>query len=356
MSTIGAHSISFEALPGVVRVDSYVIFVGAFTLLTTFTLEVGRGRNAFTSQVWIDCTISILLFLLNLSSASVVTALLPSQMCSGDQQLPSGACTSTIILESFTWIYSIILLTYFLTIFITVFVRSTDSKLWGRSVYQLGSYETNSGSRLRSPSSPIPSMLYRFIKPPSIAAPRPRRVANAVPDLIPYGYRSGLGPDYQIEHFQLPAGSESLHQALTKPPPIAGSGPLNLYPEFLRSSLQPTAQPASRRNSSALPGAVPPQMKQPSPPPLGNWPRSDIMQQTSRRSTRRIAPRVAAPLGHHDVVDPQEMMPGTSRQVSMSISRSRPSGPRTRTGSNSEGDPRPPPLDLSSISSLRPNR
>ncbi|KIK59790.1 hypothetical protein GYMLUDRAFT_44247 [Collybiopsis luxurians FD-317 M1] len=348
------------SLPHVVQVDSYVIFVGGFTLLATFVVifsEVGRGRNSLTSRVWIDCSIAFLYFLLNLGSASVVTALLPSRMCSGDQQLPSGACTSTRILQSFTWLFTIILLVYFLTIFITVFIRSSDSKLWSYSVYQLSSYESNNSVRLQSPpSSPIPTMLHRFIRPPPIAAPRPQRAVNAVPNLMPYAYRSGLSPDYQIEHFQFPLRSDPRPLGQIQRPPIAGAGPSNLYPEFLRSSLLPNALLApssSRRNSSVLPGgAAPPQattQASGSPPPLGNWPRSDIMQQVSRRSTRRMTPQtVSVPQNHDEIQGPNG-----------SISRSKPSGPRTRAGSHSGGTTNtnhPAPLDLSNISSLRPNR
>lgn len=253
-------------------------------------------------------------------------------------------------------------------------VRANDSKLWNYSIYQLSSYRRASSTRLRSPpTSPIPSMLHRFVKPPSIAAPRPQRVVNAVPNLMPYAYRSGLGPDYQIEHFQFPGRTQPQgQQGQIQRPPLAaaGAGPSNLYPDFLRSSLLPSA-PASRRTSSALPGGTaPPQQTtiqvSGSPPPLGDWPRSDIMQapQGSKRSTRRITSNVVSPLTtqnpqNYDVDDTlsQGVMGGPGGEVTMSISRSKkPFGPRTRSGSNSGGANRPPPLDLSNISSLRPNR
>ncbi|KAF9069879.1 hypothetical protein BDP27DRAFT_663199 [Rhodocollybia butyracea] len=126
-----------KSLRQVIEVDSFGIFVGGFVLVGVFTMifiEVGR-KNAFTSRVWFDCIWSGLFFSLNISLASIVTALLPSQMCSvlntGAHNLPSGACWSTKGLQAFTWLHAIVLFAYFLTIFLTVFIYSgRDNRLW----------------------------------------------------------------------------------------------------------------------------------------------------------------------------------------------------------------------------------
>jgi len=351
------YALSPNSLGQVVRVDSYGIAVNGVVLLGVFTMifiEVGR-KNAFTSRIWFDCLWSGLFFLLNLSFASVVTALLPSQMCSGTPQLPSGACTSTKALQGSTWVNTITLFAYFATIFLTAVIYSgSDNRLWGYSIYNLSTYNRSNGSsRLPSPpSSPIPGMLHRFIKPPSIIAPRPQRPANSVADLMPYAYRSGLSPDYQIEHFQLPDESQ-------RPPPVIGSGPSNLYPGFMRPSLPLGAYlPSPSKRYSDLPSVLQQKQQGPggSPPPLGEWPRLDIMKQESRRS-RRITPKV--PLVHPEpppppsVPQPDEAT--TSGNVPMPLPRSKPSGPRTR-GSISQPGNRPPPLDLTDINALNPNR
>ncbi|KAJ3735418.1 hypothetical protein DFJ43DRAFT_1057388 [Lentinula guzmanii] len=375
-----AHQAS-KSLTQVVQVDSFVVFVGAFSLVGVFTIifiEVGR-TNAFTSRIWFDCLWSGFLFLLNISAASVVTALMPSQMCKNTVELPSDACTSTKVIQGFTWLITILLLVYFLTIFITVFIRSgSDSRLWWYSIYDISTYDrSNSSTRLQSPpSSPMPRMssLKRLIKPPSIlpiAAPRPQRpTINTVANIMPYAYRSGLSPDYQIEHFQFPirpppqTQRESGTQRL---PTIAGAGPKNLYPEYLRSSLPPNSSnqrvtsASNTYRTSAVPGNGFPPHPQESPPPLGNWPRPDIMTQASRRS-HRITPKAQAGVPTRVAsitLDPEsEAIPGVSSPVS--DSRSKPTGPRTRAGSNSMGDSmsagRPPPLDLTGISAFRPNR
>ncbi|KAJ3778185.1 hypothetical protein FB446DRAFT_699403 [Lentinula raphanica] len=361
------------ALPQIIQVDSFVIFVGASSLVAVFTIifvEVGR-REAFTCRVWFDCLWSGFLFLLNISAASVVTALMPSQMCRRTSKLSSEACTSTKVLQGFTWLFTILLFSYFVTIFITVFIRSgSDSRLWYYSIYDISSYNRhNSNARLQSPpTSPMPRMssLKRFIKPPSISsiiAPRPQRPnTNAVENIMPYAYRSGLSPDYQIEHFQFPARLPRQAPDLQRPPIAAGAGPKNLYPEYLRSSLTPNqpTQPQNTHRSSIVSGdGLSPHE---SPPPLGVWPRPDIMTQASRRS-HRITPQaqtgITTRVASMRLVTESEARPGVSI-LDAGDPRSRPTGPRTRAGSNSMGNSisvnRPPDLDLSNLSTLRPNR
>jgi hypothetical protein len=305
----------------IIQVDSYVIFVGAFALVGTFVIifmDVYR-KNTWTSRIWFECLWSFGLFLLNLSSAIVVTVLVPSQMCS--DQLPEGACTSTKLLQGFTWFYTVVLFGYFFTVFVTVFIRSeSGNRLWGLNIYSLGSAEpSNNSTRLHSPpSSPIPSMLNL------IAAPKPQRpLVNTVPNLMPYTYRAGLSPSWQIEHFQYPLPS-SRQKQIQRPPPVAGAGPSNLYPEFLHSSLPLSAQPSFGNTS--------PQQTQTSDFPLGQWPRPDIMSRSSRRAT------ATSSLQHHDA-QPQAAVSGPDGELGAAlISRSRPFGPRTRSGSNSGGE------------------
>ncbi|KAJ3810727.1 hypothetical protein F5876DRAFT_65383 [Lentinula aff. lateritia] len=349
---LGFAQSSSKPLDQVIQADSFGIFVGAFSLVGVFTIifaEVGR-TNVFTTQIWFDCLWSGFLFLLNINT----------------HKLPSEACTSTKVLQGFTWLITTLLFAYFLTIFITVFVYSgSDPTLWRYCIYDLSTYDrSNSSARLRSPpSSPMPRMtsLKRFVKPPSIpsiAAPRPQRpINNAVAAMMPYAYRSGLSPDYQIEHFQFPARSARQSQqesSLQRLPTAAGAGPRNLYPDYLRSSLPPDPQPSSAfptNRSSAVPGDGPsPYPQGSSPPPLGDWPRPDIMTQASRRS-HRITPKTIPTSVTLDI----EAIPDVSGN-----SRSKPSGPRIRSGSisieNSVDANRPPPLDLSNISPLRTNR
>jgi hypothetical protein len=383
------------SLAQIIQVDSYVIFAGGAGLVLVFTIifiEVGRNRNAsLTSRVWFECLWSGFLFMLNLSAAALVTALIPSQMCQS-HHLPVLACTSSKILQAFTWLLSIITFTYFLTIFITVFIRSgSDSRMWQGSIFSISFYDrSNSSTRLQSPpASPTPGrMLGKITAPtiaaPTIAAPRPRKPVH-----MPYAYRSGLSPEeYQIEHFQFPGPQ--------RPPPVRSfdqpSSNLSFYPEFLRASLRSSmipnvtqVAPTSILNfdSSALPNDIvnSPQgtaAPRTSPPPLGDWPRADIMAHTpqvrptksSRRTTKifTASPDIQQSEPSTLLAPPMSMASegrniGPSVPVSLGSRTLRPSGPRTRirAGSvpdaNSSADAnRPPPLDLSSISALKPNR
>ncbi|KAE9399276.1 hypothetical protein BT96DRAFT_820748 [Gymnopus androsaceus JB14] len=376
------------SLEQVIQVDSYVIFVGGAGLVLVFAIifvEVGRNRNAsITSRVWFECLWSGLLFVLNISAASLVTALIPSQMC--QSHLPILACTSTKVLQGFTWLFSIIIFAYFLIIFVTVFIRSgSDSRMWHGSVYNISFYDQGSSTRLQSPeppTSPTPSRMLGRFKAPSIVAPRPQRPA------MPYAYRSGLSPDYQIEHFQFPGPQPQ------RPPPAhaatsADQSNLSFYPDFLRSSLRSSLTPNVTQvaptsilnfNSSAVPSDSPQgaAVQRTSPPPLRDWPRADIMtlspQALPKRSSRWTT-KISSTSPSTVPVQQPEPAPLASQVATVTETRnisgpitvvsrsSRPTGPRTRTrgGSTSEGNTsananRPPPLDLTGISALKPNR
>ncbi|TFY55556.1 hypothetical protein EVG20_g9277 [Dentipellis fragilis] len=95
------------------------------------------------------------------------------------------------------------------------------------------------------------------------------------------------------------------------------------------------------------------------PPPLGNWPRADIIQQPAKpRPARRKAPPPTAAAEPASSDSPSEAVETHQRQTSVSMpssdtdaaNRSRPGGPRHRSGSSVSA--RPPPLDLSRISNI----
>jgi len=226
---------------------------------------------------------------------------------------------------------------------------------------------------------------------PVIIAPKPRRPpAGGEPPAV-FSYRSGLGLDYEIEHYKPPPPTSA---RVDKPiPPIpsavvrgrtAEATPQDMiaslfYPDYMQSALQP--QPPQRTQpfgASGIPA---------SPPPLGDWPRLDAtsrppkskqrphraerppqqhrpteyQQQNSHRAER--PPQQHRPTEHQQQSShraerpPQQQRPpqqerhpqqSPPRQVSASNSlpRTRPTGPRRRANSTD----RPPPLDLSNIS------
>lgn len=216
-----------------------------------------------------------------------------------------------------------------LLIIVSLIQYKRDARIWQCEVQNFPWADTRC---ILSSSPPSPS-LPRFEKTaPSIVAPRPRRAAPAAL----YSYRSGLSPEYEIEHYRPPStfaqpappepAAFPVHrQAQERPAP-------SFYPQYMQASLAPTQAVSAQRQDNI-----------PSPPPLGVWPRPNIISQPTTRSNRARPPQ--------SVTAGQAPAAGTSPTPS-SQPRSRPAGPRRR--SESSEDNRPSRLDLSNISSFKP--
>jgi hypothetical protein len=299
-------------------------------LALTFTIifvELVR-RNAFTSRVWFELIWASAFFFLELGGASVLTAIGPDDMCQShpnkrnhSQQLPAASCSSTRVLIGFTWLSTCILLIYLVLLVVLVIInRNNESpRIWECTIHN---FPPLTSSRSNAPVLP------RFSKDKmtEVVSPAPRR-PNTVPSAL-YSMRSaGLGSQYQIEHFKPPAHAPgpplpsspvvSPGDYLHRSPSTAGNvqAAVALYPQFL-SSAYVTQPPPARTQPS--------QHVNRSPPPLGDWPRTDA----PLRIKRKLPPTVGL----------EEGVP------------SRPMGPRTRSGTTNA---RPPPLDLSTINTRR---
>jgi hypothetical protein len=307
-------------------VEPYLIFVSISGLILTFTLifiQLFR-RNAIS--VWLECTWSGTFLVLQLAGAAAVSGTTPVEMCSRRLnkivQL-KGTCVSTQVVLAFSWISTVIVFAYFVLILITaLLLRRQRSSVWSCSINNFpGSESQRLGS---APSSPTLPRFVSTAAPASIIAPRPQRPAV---DLL-QTYHSGLSPDYRIEHFQLPK----------PPPPVTVSQQTrqmshpfsSFYSQAVQSELGRQGQ---IHQPSLNARTVPPSR---SPPPLGNWPRVDVMKQPiSVRPNRQSRTHTA-----------QLSLPSAA-----ALDRSvRPGGPRKRSASG--GNLRPPPLDLSKISAF----
>ncbi|KAH7889290.1 hypothetical protein F5I97DRAFT_496613 [Phlebopus sp. FC_14] len=341
------------------QVDVYLIFLGAFGLAWIFTLMFIEllCSNPITTRVWFECVWIALLWLMELAGAAAITAIGPELQCARQAILfVYTLCVSQRVLVAFTWICTIILLFYLLfLVFIVVTHQRDDPTLWICSVRNL--FRLTARQCLSSaPSSPsVPRFKKRV--PLDIHYPHPVR-----PVPVPaYIHRAGLSSEYEIEHFQpVPAGAEqmdvesvlSLPEAVPIPPPKPA-------PAILRSSEAPRHPipnsigiPRELSSTIVYSGQTQPSIPAPrttttSPPPLGDWPRRDIMELPVQRKApssfdfprRCTLPSSGRPPGQtHPLPDPPLSQPRTRR----------PSGPRLRTAS---GDiTRPAPLDLSGIS------
>lgn len=222
-------------------------------------------------------------------------------------------------------------LAYFTMLFVlSILHHRNDSRIWQYNIHNFPSLYP-----APLPSASATPILPRFCrKPPTVFSPKPRR-----PDVVPaalYSYRSGLGSQYEIEHYRPPSGPTE------RPvPPIPAATPrqqprtttqagllpsVTLYPQYMQSVSQ----------SWQSPQPPPQSYSPPSPPPLGNWPNVSAPARTTRGQPITVTPATA------DTAVVQEIS---------SLPRARPSGPRTR--SNSSGHNRPPPLDLSKISAFK---
>jgi hypothetical protein len=331
------------------HIDTYLVIVGALGLALTFTIifvELIR-RNAFTSRVWFEILWTTTFFGLDLAGAAILTALGPDDMCKPkilsrnkqqqQQQLPPGSCSSSRVLMGFTWLCTFILLMYLiLLVILTIANRNNESvpRIWECTVHN---FPPLTSGRSNAPVSPF---LPRFSqdKMPTVVAPAPQR-PNTVPSAL-YTLRSvGLNSQYQIEHFR-PAshapGPPMPSSPVASPADYLHRNPSNagnvqaavaLYPQFLSSAY--VSQPPPAHTQLPPIRTLPSQSANRSPPPLGDWPRADA----PLRVKRKLPPAM-----------------GAEEQVGVGSGPSRPMGPRTRAGTTNA---RPPPLDLSSITTRR---
>ncbi|KAK7043586.1 hypothetical protein VNI00_008197 [Paramarasmius palmivorus] len=265
------------------NVDAFLIFVGSSGLIVVFSIiftELGR-RNAFTSRLWFELIWTGVCALLQLSGAIASSVTVPSGTC----DVSTTACNSAKVLIAFAWMNTIILLVYVtsMTTFLLIYSKE-DPRIWQLNIHNLPDIRKPTTTSPPSPILPtLPSLptlpalptlpgLPNFVRrPASIVAPQPRK--PPAPTTM-YSYRSGLSPDYRIEHFQ-PPESFPPFETSDSPPPVKlqPNRPSSLYPEFLSPSLA-----SSDIKPSPSISRQPPSVKQsPTPPPLGKWPRADIM-------------------------------------------------------------------------------
>ncbi|KAJ7046671.1 hypothetical protein C8F04DRAFT_1061311 [Mycena alexandri] len=313
------------------RIDTYLVVIGALGLALTFAIifvELVR-RNAFTSRIWFEILWTALFFLLDLAGAAILTAVGPDDMCTPTKQkskaLPPGSCVSSRVLTGFTWLCTFVLLIYLvLLLLLTIINRNNDQvpRIWECTIHNF--------PPLTAPRSNAPVLPFSKDKMAEVVTPPPQR-PNTVPSAL-YSMRSiGLGSQYQIEHFRPPrrsSGSAILASSpvaspadyLHRTPSNAGTvqAAVALYPQFLSSAY--VSRPPAAHMQPTQPVNRP-------PPPLGDWPRADA----PLRIKRKVPPTMGAGVGQTDIA-------------------ARPLGPRIRSGTTGT---RPPPLDLTSISTRR---
>ncbi|KAJ8078671.1 hypothetical protein PM082_012954 [Marasmius tenuissimus] len=300
-------------------VDCFLIFVGTSGLVVVFSIlfiELAR-RNALTSRLWFEAGWSCLFFLMDLSGAIAFTVIVPKQTCNEARGDPS--CRSTHVLMAFVWMTTVLLLLYCTILAAHTMMSSKgDCRVWTHSIHYLPPLP-------KSLSTATPVEMPRSWKPEAIAAPQPLRPTPTVM----YSYRSGLSPDYRIEHFEPPPENLTSRLSSTiQPAAFHDPPPRNaLYPQFLQPTLT-ADQPSSASPQNLPASSAPPQSAAvPTPSPLGDWPRADIMKRPSDRKPARNS-RVPASK-HRSEPNAASNPVSPPPPIRHSDSRPRPSGPRT---------------------------
>ncbi|PPQ83334.1 hypothetical protein CVT25_003973 [Psilocybe cyanescens] len=303
---------TIPSLSNAKQTDALLIFVGAsglLLILTIFFFDL-HGGNVPLVRVWFELAWVALYCILELAGAAALTAQSTSQTCDPNPMFfaSSSPCASTQVLQAFTWICATLLLGYltFLSI-LTIVKRRDDPTIWHCTVRRFP-VATNQTIKDVPPSPGYPRFREEL---PIIAAPIPRRLPTHREPILSYNsglsYRSGLGLDYEIEHYQSPESviysPTSEEQAISRP---IFTFPATIAPVAARASRiaaeqeQRIQQPAysspfyhtsvqsafeSQRNQPQAP--APAHVEQirrlpPSPPPLGDWPRLDATSKPSR--------------------------------------------------------------------------
>jgi hypothetical protein len=326
-------------------ISIYLIVLGALGLIVIFIVIFVDlcEKDVFIGRVWFELSWIILFFIMALGGAAAITAQNDGQVCNSDSSV--SLCASTQVLQGFTWICAILLFGYFILFFVLSILKyRDDTAIWSWSVRKLIWQHTH--KTVVPPLPSLPSFRTDRTQVPVIAAPRPRRIIT-MPE-AGLSHRSGLGFDYQIEHYQPPAAgatdlgpstdrplSPLLLTLPTSPTPVSPTRNLPqkplpaafapFYPSYVQAAINPGLSRTSTAHSSQVPNLS---HASHSPPPLGDWPQRDVTSLPARGKRKQNPP---APYSF--------TMPTAAQQRGDQPPRSRPCGPRRRSNS---GDQRPP--------------
>jgi len=358
------NSSSFEWRSSATSVDGYLIFLGACGLALIFPIIFMdlAAVNIVIGRVWFECVWVSLFGVMELAGAITLTAVSRAHQCDPTVRVSlASRCRSTQVLQGFTWICAIFLLSYaILLVYSALMHRKKDHTIWCCSTRKfpwLGIRHHNLPSAPTSPS--LPRFIQRQSTPP-VVAPKPRRAAP-IHDVI-YAYRSGLSLEYEIEHFQPPTSMPTPDPQNFSPAPAAAGRPMllplqttdlssgdnaflaALYPQHVQSVLSGT-QPPQPTQSHLIPHRRQQPVAQPSP--LGDWPRMDATSRPSDRSKAKVKRKrppsmeltqevVEAASGDRNPTEPLIAGPSTvaDQPVETLPRRPRPSGPRRRSNSS----------------------
>jgi hypothetical protein len=275
------------------QVDTYMIFLGAFSLLFVIPMVFVDVffQRAISGRVWVECLWVDFLWLLHLIGVIFVTSFLLRDMCTPQAKfINGGSCTSARLIVAFSWICTISLSIYLVSLVGSIMLHyKQDCTVWSSQVrsypwYSQQVHKHKLGSR---PSSPQPRQHHQA----PISAPQPRR-----PIQLPS--RAVLSFIHKAEHVHLPAqdttdppADRRVSQRATQyinptSPRLTVLYPLHIQAVWGTSAADPSSgggsalSPRTAHSQMPLRSAPVPSATLPpdgGPPPLWGWPRADIM-------------------------------------------------------------------------------
>ncbi|TFK54985.1 hypothetical protein OE88DRAFT_1653581 [Heliocybe sulcata] len=309
-------------------VDIYLIFLGALGLLFIFSviwIDMVR-KTAVTSRVWFECAWTGVFWVMELAGTAALTASVPTTiMCSSNAALVAPqACTSTKVLLAFTWLIMIIMLVYAVTLtMLAVVHQKQNTDVWHtgvRAFCWFGSHEN--------------------LESPTVSSTRPGRSDAAALQPQPRHIPPPIFTRFSLQAAEKNPAMNVL-PGRTSPPPshayparqhmrqASATNHVSLYPQHIQKNLPTTYAASPSSVQAAIARSV-------SPPPLGEWPRADIMTRPVDRKKQ----------GHQSSAGSQPPAPVPAEPLPQ-----RPRVPRSRTSSGEMI--RPPPLNLGDISIFR---
>ncbi|KAK0459621.1 uncharacterized protein EV420DRAFT_276954 [Desarmillaria tabescens] len=249
--------------------DIYLTVVGACGLAMSFLIVFVEAAydSPITGRVWFECTWVGLFLVMNFCGAVALSALKPA-LCTFDARRRIGdiGCVSNRVILAFSWITIVLLSGYLMMLTITCLIRQkTDTRIW---LYHIRDLDTPS-SRLPSPPT-SPTIPYFRKDNATIVAPLPRRPGPSV------NMMRGLDSSYDVEAYEpppVPRVPRHNNFALQHKYSSGNQATApSLYPQYVQPSMVITP---SRMPMQESPRSQP--NNPPSPPPLGDWPRADIL-------------------------------------------------------------------------------
>ncbi|KAG8217817.1 armadillo-type protein [Butyriboletus roseoflavus] len=395
--SIAVWNFSLVRFTQALQLDVYLIFLSAFSLLSIFTLVFVELLciNAVTTRVWFEFAWVALFWVMELAGGAALIAINSSIPCSTQGTLLREAvCTSERVLLAFIWMCNImrqpyhssgpsdsltwiVVFIYLLALVFLIMSRHHEgTTIWVTDVRTLRVTVLRQYPPL--PSTPKSPLTPALKKRASIDIYTPQPVRSY--PVQTFYRRGGLSSEYEIEPFRpVLAGPEQMdipHASnlpeATPLPPLAVAPiipPLFMKPmpalpkdtgnvhSLMRSQFDPpqTLVSSIAYSSSAGPPPVPSKSSSlPSPPPLGDWPRQDVMQLPVKPKHMRQSPPPSAFEFPNRYMVTTERASVPTDTVTQPRPR-RPSGPRLRVPSV-ESVHRPAPLDLSGISNYEIGR